>query len=363
MADFLDRLSEVLEARRDALAQELQGEATRDEATLERFVRAHWAPLPLAGGDANGAHATPAFAIDGSIHQENCDSGHYVFLAYAKCMGTDFEASRADIQTLPSATRRESASRFADLLQQSHELALACQVAGEVPSGSVIYLDGALYGLVPQLYPGEGLVEDFRRRVLEDYLRLLSLARKRGLRLVAVAKTSREAAHCRLWLSAAGDVTMVPDELSDAEMIHRWTDGAAGVSTPVILGRHGFTGGSRDLLDDPAIARSPAIVSFFVRLADYDDALRVDVPAPQLGADVALSDLDGRVLEGGAAAAAEVVRLLMADYGGPDVYNALLYSVDREVRLKRQQVRDIYLPVVEQQLGVTIRRNRSERRF
>jgi hypothetical protein len=58
-----------------------------------------------------------------------------------------------------------------------------------------------------------------------------------------------------------------------------------------------------------------------------------------------------------------VLQALAADYGGLEVYNALLYSVDREVRLRRDQVLEVYLPLIEDVTGVPLRRNRSERRF
>jgi hypothetical protein len=184
------------------------------------------------------------------------------------------------------------------------------------------------------------------------------------VRLVAVAKTSREATHAKLWLAARGEEA--PDaleELSDSELIHRWTQDLAGCSRPVLLGSRGFTGGSRDLLAEPEVAASPAIVSFFARLADYDDALRVDVPAHQVGEDATLGSLDGMVLAGGRPAVEATVELLRADYGGLEVYNALLYSVDREVRLRRESMMEVYLPLIESVTGVPMRRNRSERRF
>jgi hypothetical protein len=146
-------------------------------------------------------------------------------------------------------------------------------------------------------------------------------------------------------------------------MIHRWTEQAAGVSVPVLLGSRGFTGGSRDLLEQPDLAASPAIVSFFTRLADFDDALRVDVPAHQAGHDAALVDLEAGVLPDGCDGVREVLDLLRADYGGLEVYNALLYSVDREVRLRRDVVLEVYLPLIEDVTGVAVRRNRSDRRF
>jgi hypothetical protein len=111
------------------------------------------------------------------------------------------------------------------------------------------------------------------------------------------------------------------------------------------------------------VAASPAIVSFFARLADFDDALRVDVPAHQAGHGAALVDLEAGVLPDGCEAVREAVEILQADYGGLEVYNALLYSVDREVRLRRDLVLEVYVPLIEDMMGVEVRRNRSDRRF
>ena len=55
--------------------------------------------------------------------------------------------------------------------------------------------------------------------------------------------------------------------------------------------------------------------------------------------------------------------LLTADYGGLEVYNALLYSVDREVRLRQEMMDEVYLSLIQNTLGVEVRLDRSERRF
>ncbi|MFN8423363.1 MAG: hypothetical protein U0470_08280 [Anaerolineae bacterium] len=158
-------------------------------------------------------------------------------------------------------------------------------------------------GWLPQLYSlpggnGDADGADGRRgdppagahlpdAILAAYLELLTTARVRGVRIVAVSKTSREAAaHCKLWLEEdrpsgrhGAAAVAVPDELTDSAMIHRFTDDRAGVSTPVVLGTRAFVGGSRAILERPEVAGSPAIVSFFTRLADLDDALRIDMPS------------------------------------------------------------------------------------
>jgi hypothetical protein len=364
MPDFLDKLSDAIDARRDDLARHVRSEAAPGEEALAAFVREHWRPLPRAGGGARWR----AYAVDGSISELSLDNGATVIIVQSLCMGDDaYEQSGLDIDILPAATPRSTAARVADLMLQHRELYQACEVVEQIEPGSVLFLDGALYGRLPQLYelPAEYL-ERYRAlpdTVLDNYLTLLQVAHARQVRLVAVSKTSREATHCKLWLDRRALDVDVPRDLSDSEMIHRWTDRRAGVSVPVVLGTRGFTGGSSTLLDRREVSLSPAIASFFVRLADFDDALRIDVPATQVGSDLTLGGLEGAVLDGGAEAVHATVALLAADYGGLEVYNALLYSVDREVRLKRVTVAEMYLPLIESRLGATLRLDRSARRF
>ena len=368
MADFLDKLSEAIEARRENIELQLRTQPAPGEQDLERLVQDHWLALPPSPPPSG----RPAYAIDGSVGEASLDNGCFVFIVQALCIGSDAcEQPRADIQILPPATPRSTAMRFADLFQRHHELSLACEMAGRIPEGGVLYLDGALYGFLPQLYAlpldGWGVADELPDVILAEYLQLVETCRRRGVQLVAVAKTSREATHCKLWLEAldlASDkLTALTRESTDSQMIHRWTDGAAGHSVPVVLGKWGFTGGSRAMLDQPEVCASPAIVSFFVRLAELDDALRIDVPACQLGLGTCLGDLEGAVLDDGPERVRPVIDLLAADYGGLEVYNALLYSVDREVRLKRTMLRDVYLPLIEGATGLALRRDRSQRRF
>lgn len=408
MADFLDTLTAQIERERARLTAALTGEATPATNALADYVAAHWHPLPplttptatnapAAPASPSGALAWPAHAVDGSIAQADLDDGSYLFIVRALALGDGGQVvQRGGMEVLPPSTAASTASRYADLLQRHYELSVACEVAASTAPGGVVFLDGALYGWLPQLYSlpggngdadrdGEADGADGRRgdppagahlpdAILAAYLELLATARARGVRIVAVSKTSREAAHCKLWLDDdrpsdrhGAAAVAVPDELTDSAMIHRFTDDRAGVSTPVVLGTRAFVGGSRAILERPEVAGSPAIVSFFVRLAELDDALRIDVPAHQIGVERTLSDVGGReggaVVAGGVEAVASTLELLRADYGGLAVYNALLYSVDREVRLSRNTVADVYLPVIEQMLGVRVRLDRGERRF
>ena len=380
MADFLDTLTAQIERDRARLTAALSGEPKAAVDALPAYVASHWHALPAPPGAATW----PAYAVDGSIVQVDLDDGSYLFIVRALALKDGGEAfQRGGMEVLPPSTAASTASRYADLLQRQHEIGVACEVVAVAAPGSVVFLDGALYGWLPQLYslPSEGGAGDDTQRgdtpagahlpdaILAGYLELLATARARGVHIVAVSKTSREAAHCKLWLAddgRGGDLT-VPDELTDSAMIHRYTDERAGVSTPVVLGTRAFVGGSRAILERDDVGASPAIVSCFVRFSELDDAVRIDVPAHQCGLDATLADIAGEhggaVVPDGVAAIAPTLALLQADYGGLAVYNALLYSVDREVRLSRSTVADVYVPVIEQMLGVRVRLDRGERRF
>lgn len=367
MPDFLRSFHEAVHAERAKLSARLRGAHAAEEDALARFVRReHWHPLPA---EARAAVAGPAAAVDGSLRQMGLADGSTLFVVQALALGGDgLELPSVAVEVLPSDTPRATASRFGDLLQQSLELTLALDAARRLPRGGTLFLDGALYGRLPQLYPlplGEGLaeLEALPERIITTYATLLAEARQRELALLAVSKTSREATHGRLWLRAAGRETPIPEGLSDGALVHRYTELAPGLSTPVVLGSWSFTGGSQALLERDEVAGSPAIVSFFVRLAPFDDALRVDVPASLCGDETRLAEIDGGLLDGGPAALAPAVGRLRADHGGAEVYNALLYSVDRAVRLRRDTVAEVYLPLLEELLGTELRLDRSERRF
>jgi hypothetical protein len=137
----------------------------------------------------------------------------------------------------------------------------------------------------------------------------------------------------------------------------------------VLLGQRSFTKGSEAVLLEK-VKDAPAIVSFFVRLADFDDALRIDVPASCIERHETIGDIESgaEILldqPGDLKYIDQVLGLLSADYGGLEVYNALLYSVDREVRLRQDMMDEVYLSLIQNTLGtdVEIRLDRSERRF
>jgi hypothetical protein len=245
-------------------------------------------------------------------------------------------------------------------MRQNLEVRLAREFARKIPTGSILYLDGALYGTLPQLFPLDGVPRDFASDILQNYRDLFDQCQARNISLISIAKTNREPLFSEI-LQKYEQIEPI-QEISDSALFDEWTDRKAGFVTPVLLGQRSFSSGAKTLLLEGANLKSaPAIISFFIRFSDFEEPLRIDVPAFCVGRNERLGDLDERLMD--KAAVEPIVRLLLDDYGGIEVYNALAYVVDREVRLSKQKMYEIYLPMVADILGEEMRVDRSEARF
>ena len=94
----------------------------------------------------------------------------------------------------------------------------------------------------------------------------------------------------------------------------------------------------------------------------FEQPLRIDIPASCLGLRDKILDVSPyRFLR--PELVYPVVQQLVEDWGGTDVYNALLYVVDREVRLEKGVVDRVYRSVLGRELDVPIMYDRNTRRF
>lgn len=370
MPNFIDRLSEQVERKQQTLLHTLKSDANSAEMSLRDLVNKNWhAPLPSAA-----TNRRPAFGVDGSRAVRHLANGAYLFVAQALMIGehndTRNEEIDVDVAILPGATDSSLIDRSAGFLMHRLEVSLARRFAEHAPHGSVIFLDGALYGQLTSLYAWTPNAEqelpreifEMPQEILDHYMCLFQACVERNLILISIAKTSHEVAHGKVWWrNTFGEEMPKEKQVSDSEAIYRWTNRRAGFSTPILFGKSAFVrGAQRELMD--SVQDAPAIVSFFVRLADYDDALRIDVPASCLGRAEKIGHVDQeQALDH--SIVNPILELLLSDYGGLEVYNSLLYSVDREVRLKQDIMDQVYHSVIQDMLGIEMPLDRSERRF
>ena len=357
MPVFVDKLAWKVKEKSDFLRQTLKEEAEREEVELKREVVRHWHPLP-----SRASESRPAFAVDGSLQEIHLANGALLFIAQALFLGENFEATDVDVEILRGTVRPSTLRRFSDLFRQNLEVGLAQRCLPRIPRGSILFLDGALYGQLPQLYPLhlEGYQgPDLPRRILDGYLALFQACAEDGLLLIAVAKSSHEAILTEIIGRREG--LPFPTSIPDSEAFTRWTKGQPGFSTPVVLGRRGFGGRFYELLESPDLKSAPAIVSFFVRLLPDDDVMRVDVPACCLGLRTKLADVEEELAE--ADLVRPILEVLRAECGGYRLYNTLLHSADRQVRLDGRTTREVYLRVIERELGCRLPVSRGDKRF
>ncbi len=363
MANFIDRLTErARESEKEKRLREALHKPRKLDERLQQMVREHWHPLPQR---TNGSKL-PGFAVDGSSRRADLVNGSVLFVAQGLILGEGIKEGRADIEILPGTVEAKTMDRFADLMRQSLEIELATDFATQVPSNSILYLDGALYGTLPQLYPLQIKdlpgIPDYAKNLRGDYRRLFESCETRGIFLISIAKTNRQGLFSRVLQARAGVMEEDQLEISDSALFDELTQHRAGYSTPVLLGRYSFNDQStKVVLEDHGVKNFPSIASFFVRFTDYDDALRIDVPASCVGRDERIGDLPYDLIA--PETVHDVIRVLMSDYGGLQVYNALAYVSDLEVRLTKQKMYDIYVPLVSSVLGEELRIDRSQRRF
>ena len=112
---------------------------------------------------------------------------------------------------------------------------------------------------------------------------------------------------------------------------------------------------------DCAVTQMPAILSFHVRLVDFGPPLRVDVPCVCLDGHAKIVDLVSEFAD--PESVEPVIMSLLADYGGPRVYNALLYAADQQVAIHADRFVEIYLPILKEVWGVDLEPTLSQSRF
>ncbi|HEY3268123.1 MAG TPA: DNA double-strand break repair nuclease NurA [Armatimonadota bacterium] len=362
MPSFIEQYASEIRAKSGRFA-ECFGSVPRNdvERRLADEIARNWMPLP----QTTDPRPRATFAVDGASASRPLMNGASFLVCQSLLAGKDVEESMVAVEVVRGGDVRD-ANRGLDRLRQFLEFRIAADHLDRL-AGGMLLIDGSLLSdLSHMLYLRPmrlGGYPDLRAALIGAYLDLVEGCRQRNILLVGVAKSSRDSMLCESLL----DTTSPKDRLCDAEILHRFLGGAPGYTRPILFGSDGTSARGDDAGFEPddaimsRVQKMPCFAVFYVRLAQGEDALRVDVTGDGIGCTEAL--LSFKRAWGDADAVAPVVRRLVSQHGGASVYNAPLYAVDRMVRLSSQTVDGAYMALLRDATGHYVMADRGTRRF
>ena len=394
MASFTDLIAQRISAQRDELLTVLSTNPNDDrEHALAGGIQTHWHPFSPDSDEYINQPRLRIGAVDGSRAIRSLNVGADWIVAQALLIGPDgLREAEGDSRILRGDVESPRIDRYASLLMRSLELGLALQFA-QKNMGDILLIDGSLYSDLPYLLYNLDLAiggyENLPRKVLTQYLDLFELCQQANILLLGIAKSTRSTVLGKALLQDNFPINDLP---SDGELLYRWTKGC-GLTNPVLLGSASFghtsalriaelAANAKQMLTNNDLPQTtipkfpqdhlnqlqakllaaPAIGTFYARLAHGDDVLRIDALASAFERnELRLLEFDQELIKH--EAALPILGHLLGEYGGLSVYNAALYVVDQEVRLRAETVDNVYLPILRSQLGSHIKYDRSTRRF
>lgn len=362
MPAFIDQYLRQLHDKRERFSASFDtAPRNASERTLQEAIAERWNPLP------QGPEPSPrrAFAVDGSSALRPLMNGSSFLVCQSLLVGEDTEESLVAVEVVRGGDGRD-ASRAMDRLRQYCEFQIAADNLDRM-AGGMLLVDGSLLSdLSHMLYLRPmrlGDFSDLRASLVDAYLSLVEGCRARDILLVGISKSTRDS----LLVGSLLDSPRPQDRLCDAEILHRFVGGHPGFTQPILFGtdgtavRQGEDEGEMDEATRERVAKLPCIAVVYLRLCGGEDALRVDITGDSIGCPSRL--LEFRRAWADAESVAPVIRRLVAQHGGPNVYNAPLYAVDRMVRLSGRTVDGPYMALLREATGALVTPDRSTRRF
>ena len=361
----------------------LDDKRSKVEATLKEELENHWHALPEPMNIF-----TEEFSVDSSSASRTLSNGVDFFIIRALMLGTgNYSKPKLRFEMVKGIRDYNVITSFERILRDLIEIEIVLDNINDIPENSIVLIDGNLYGrfthLLQELHLGGWY--HLPLELLAAMQRLFDECEKRGIMLVGVSKFSKTRVLTTALLRTSYPSMSEPDFL-DVELLYRWKHGETGHTTPLMLGDYAIAKQITQLEDNPEkyrdryfsrispdrrdwatqvisdIPYSPAIVMFHIIPKADAQPLRIDIPACSLGIRKKITDIrpfefiEPRIVS-------DVAQQITSDFGGRDVYNALLYIADREVRLGVKTVDTVYKSVLGKELGFPIEYDRSTRRF
>jgi hypothetical protein len=382
--NFINEFIEVLDRRRGEFEQLVSGgkEPTEIEISLMNHLQHHWHDNPPPKNIFERE-----FSVDSSSASRTLSNGIDLFIVRALMIGSDGSAHKQlKFEMLKGIRDPAIASTFERVLRDLIEIEIVVEKCSELDN-SMVMIDGNLYGrfthLLKQLFL-KGW-EALPLYLFDAMQKLFKLCTDRNITLIGVSKFSKTRVFCSAMLTELG-VSMTDPEYLDVDLLYRWKNEETGYTTPLLLGEYAFVDEVRAMHDEPEnyrkrffgsiprdlhdwgtdvimrIPLAPAIVMFHFIPSKFEQPLRIDIPATCLGLGDKIMDVSPyRFVK--PELVKPIVQQLVEDWGGMDVYNALLYVVDKEVRLGSGVVDRVYRSILGRELDVPIMYDRNTRRF
>lgn len=361
----------------------LDEKQSKIESILKEALESHWHPLPEPGNVF-----TEEYSVDSSSASRTLSNGIDFFIIRALMLGTgNYNKPKLRFEMVKGIRDYNVITSFERILRDLIEIDIVQDNIDDIPENSIVLIDGNLYGRFTHLLQELSLRGWYHLplELLAAMQRLFEECEKRGIMLVGVSKFSKTRVLTTALLSSSYP-NMEDPEYLDVELLYKWKHGDTGYTTPLLIGDYAIAKEITQLEGKPEkyrdryfsrlspdrrdwatqvisdIPYSPAIVMFHMIPKADAQPLRIDIPACSLGIRKKITDV--RHFEFIAPEkVTEVAQQITSDFGGRDVYNALLYIVDREVRLGVKTVDTVYKSVLGKELGFPIEYDRSTRRF
>lgn len=381
--NFVNELIVEIQRQRPELLSLLgKREASEIEKRLRKRLSIHWHALP------EPERSPPKeFAVDSSSALRSLLNGIDIFIVRALMLGSEgsrFKNVRFEMRR--GITDPTLASKFERILRDLIEIQIVVDNLPDL-SGGLVLIDGNLYGRYTHLIKQIEIKgwEYLPLLLFEAMQKMFEACTEKEITVVGVSKFSKTRVLSRALLWEMGYPTDVVD-IPDVEMLYRWMQGETGFTTPLLLGEYALGEETRTMEEEPEkyikryfnrlprerwdwgaevigkVPRAPAIAMLHMIPERGYQPLRIDVPVSCLGVGEMMADVPNFRFER-PSLVGDLLSNLLADWGGRDVYNALLYVVDREVKLKHDVVDRVYRSILGGELDMPIEYDRSSRRF
>ncbi|MBD3172586.1 hypothetical protein GF326_08945 [Candidatus Bathyarchaeota archaeon] len=361
----------------------LDDKQSKIEEILKDELEHHWNKLPVPDNVFR-----EEYSIDSSSASRTLNNGVDFFIIRALMLGTgNYNKPKLRFEMVKGIRDYNVITGFERILRDLIEIEIVLDNIDDIPANSIVLIDGNLYGRFTHLLQELHLSGWYHLplELLNAMQKLYNECEKRNLMLVGVSKFSKTRVLTTALLRNSYPNITDPDYL-DVEILYKWKHSETGYTTPLMLGDYAIAKQIDQLVENPDkyrtnyfksipnqrkdwatqvisdIPYSPAIVMFHLIPKAHAQPLRIDIPACSLGSRKKIADvrpfefIEPKKIE-------QVAKQITSDFGGRDVYNALLYIVDKEVRLGIKEVDTVYKSILSEELGVPIEYDRSTRRF